>query len=87
MIDDAKLTETDLGNNFFVDAASLGKVICSFVLFFRRQNQLVFDLQPRAEVVTSFLLEMNPDVNGHSLNKVFSCVNRFESQSDRSDRV
>lgn len=49
IIDDAKVTNADLGNNFFVDQESLG--------------------QSRAETVARLLMEMNPFVEGHTLQE------------------
>lgn len=44
LVDDVKVSVTDLGNNFFITVDDIGKY--------------------RAEVVTKWLLEMNPDANG-----------------------
>eukprot|EP00484_Ammonia_sp_Unknown_P030184 CAMPEP_0197030628 /NCGR_PEP_ID=MMETSP1384-20130603/9824_1 /TAXON_ID=29189 /ORGANISM="Ammonia sp." /LENGTH=550 /DNA_ID=CAMNT_0042460015 /DNA_START=21 /DNA_END=1669 /DNA_ORIENTATION=+ len=49
IIDDAEVTVSDLGNNFFVTQDDVGK--------------------KRAEVVSTWLLEMNPDVSGSALVK------------------
>lgn len=47
IIDDALVTDKDLGDNFFVTKNDIGR--------------------PRAEVVKSWLLELNPDVQGESI--------------------
>ena len=49
IIDDVRVSEKDLGDNFFVTPDDLGK--------------------SRAEVVKDWLLELNPDVKGESLDK------------------
>jgi len=49
LVDHAKVSEADLGNNFFVTEEDVGK--------------------NRAEVVTKWLLEMNPDVKGNAVPK------------------
>jgi amyloid beta precursor protein binding protein 1 len=49
VVDDAKVTEADTGNNFFVDTEQIGR--------------------NRSEVVTEFLLEMNPEVRGSAVVK------------------